>query len=426
MLTSSPSPSSLLALATTAHFGLAMLRNHRSNSKAAVSLHAFVSLLCSALPWMLPSAPGLAAGFGVHGLWYLACERLTRKPSPPAAARRNFVDAPILAVIDETADIKTIRVARPDAFEFEAGQFLTVRVRVDGQEYARCYSISSAPGVRGYLEISVKRQGLVSNTLHASVRPGATLAIRGPAGAFRYPARDDRPLILLAGGIGITPLVSMLRHAIATEPDRRVTLIYSAHTEADFAFRDELERAAGCHPQLRVQFAATRGSTTPRVYPGRIDEDLLCATVPTPAQSVAFICGPATMIDGMKALLTRVGVPPDQVRHEAFEQAIAAAARHTARPGVRSTGTRQVRRMVCARTGKEIPIGSGQTLLEAAEAKGVAIESLCRAGVCGTCRVQVSEGEVDCESDALSADERGEGFVLACVTTAASDCTVNV
>jgi ferredoxin-NADP reductase len=433
MLTSPPSASSILALATTAHFGLAVLRNHRSPSVIPISPLAVVSFACGALPWVLPSLPGLAVGFGIHAVWYLSCEWLVRKPSPsaqrvpdlpPPIPRKNFVQVRVLAVIDETAGIKTIRVERPEGFDFEAGQFMTVRVRVDGKEYARCYSISSAPDVLGHLEISVKRQGLVSNALHASVRPGATLTVRSPAGAFRYPAGDDRPILLLAGGIGITPLMSMLRHAIATEPARPVTLIYSVHTEADFAFRSELESAARLHPQLRVQLAASRGSTRPCVYPGRIDERLLRATVPALAQSIAFICGPAPMIDGMRALLVQLGVPAGQVRSEIFQQAIAASA---GLPRDRSAvGSGATRRMVCSKAGKEVAVGRGQTLLDAAEAGGVAIDSLCRAGVCGTCRIQVSAGEVDCDSDVLSADERSDGFVLACVTTAASDCTVNL
>jgi len=82
--------------------------------------------------------------------------------------------------------------------------------------------------------------------------------------------------------------------------------------------------------------------------------------------------------------------------------------------------------MVCANAGRDVPVRQGQTLLEAAEAGGVAIESLCRSGVCGTCRVQVREGEVDCQSDTLEASDQAQGFVLACVSTARTDCTVTL
>lgn len=428
---------------------------------------AAISLAFAALPWALPSAIGLVFGFVVHVCWFTACERLVPKPAAGAAPPRpvapvrtggvssaapamiasrpkGFVQVPVLATFDETKTIKTIRVARPEGFDFLAGQFLAVRVRVDGKEHVRCYSISSAPDVRGYLEVSVKRQGLVSNALYSSLRPGAMLSVKSPAGAFRYPSRDDRPIVLLAGGIGITPLMSMLRHAIATEPSRPVTLIYGAHTGDDFAFRDELAVAARRHPQLRVFLAAASGSADSHIYPGRIDEGLLRAAAPEVAHSVVFICGPEPMIEGMKTLLTNLGVPRSQVRQEVFQAAVAvsqsvaaADSAGAAAPASGSTADRRVagpragtraveHRMACARTGTVVAVQPGQTLLEAAEAGGVPIESLCKAGVCGTCRLQVTSGEVNCESHTLDADDEREGFVLACVTMAAGDCTVDL
>jgi ferredoxin-NADP reductase len=130
----------------------------------------------------------------------------------------------VLAILDETRDIKTFRLARPEGLVFTAGQFVPVRVNINGQPHIRCYSISSSPDVRGYLEISVRRQGLVSSTLHSLLRPGASVSLGTPAGTFVYPAGDDRPIALLAGGVGITPLLSMLRHAVATDPLRPITL----------------------------------------------------------------------------------------------------------------------------------------------------------------------------------------------------------
>ncbi len=473
MLFEPQSASSVLALVTTLHLALATLRNKRRLTSSPLSLFAVISLGFAALPWLFPSAIGLGLGVLLHAAWFGACELMvpkaiasavktsprttspTRAPTPhasaPAAAPRTrvtgpaeparpkgFVTVPVLATFDETPTIKTIRFARPEGFDFEAGQFVTIRVPVDGKDYARCYSISSAPDVRGYLEISVKRLGLVSSALHATVRPGGMLSLKSPAGAFRYPAGDVRPIALLAGGIGITPLMSMLRHAVTTEPTRPVTLLYCARTEGDFAFGDELASLSWRHPQLRVQLAASQGATQPHIYPGRIDESLLQATVPNLTQAIVFICGPTQMIDDMKRLLAGLGVPAGQIRDEAFQAAIAASAglaRDDRKVAVspdaeRATATRHAtgspRRLMCAKTRRQVAIRQGQTLLDAAEEGGVAIDSLCRAGVCGTCRVQVSQGEVDCESDTLDADDQRQGFVLACVTTTRTDCTVNL
>jgi ferredoxin len=130
------------------------------------------------------------------------------------------------------------------------------------------------------------------------------------------------------------------------------------------------------------------------------------------------------MIDGLRRLLVHLGVPAGQIRHEVFEAAVAAASGRP--PGEDAPRGRASHRMTCARTGKAVPVGAGQTLLDAAEQNGVPIDSLCRAGVCGTCRIQVREGEVDCGSTTLDAGDVDQGFVLACVTTVKGDCTVEL
>lgn len=440
-LTVPPTASSVLALVTTVHLALASLRNHRQAGPSPVSLLAVVSALFAATPWTFPSPAGLAAGLALHGAWFAVCERFVRRtgpaelqpPAPTALATtpapvlvprpRGFIDTRVLAVIDETPDIRTFRLKRPDGFDFVAGQFLAVRVQVDGRDHARCYSISSAPDTRGSLEISVKRVGLVSSALHATLRPGSSLPVKAPAGQFTYPADDDRPLLLLAGGIGITPLLSMVRHAVSVEPSRRITLLYSARREEDLAFRDELQVLDRRHPQLRLVFACTRDATSAGIYPGRIDESLIRATTPDVAEAVVLICGPAPMIDGSRALLAGLGVPAARIRAEVFEAAIAASGGRMAGDAVDDG---QPHAMRCARSGATIAIQPGQTLLEAAEAGGVDIDSLCRSGVCGTCRMRVIDGDVHCESLTLDAADREEGYVLACVTHARGDCTVEV
>jgi len=106
------------------------------------------------------------------------------------------------------------------------------------------------------------------------------LTVKAPAGAFVYPGGEDRPLVLIAGGVGITPLMSMLRHAVDTEPTRPVSLFYSVKTEADVAFREELTFLGHRHPQLRVILAVTGSTPPPQVEPGRITDTLLARTIP--------------------------------------------------------------------------------------------------------------------------------------------------
>jgi ferredoxin-NADP reductase len=443
-------PSSLLALGMTVHLALTALRHHRRPGPGAFSSLTLVSISLAVTPWLFPSGLGLVVGLAIHAAWFSACERLVPgKPVQPAAPpapsvidrqagveRRSgverravvgFVQVPVLAVFEETSDIRTFRMARPEGFDFKAGQFLPVRVKVDGKDHVRCYSISSSPAASGYLEISVKRQGLVSGTLHTIMRPGTPMSVRAPGGAFTYPAGDDRPLLLVAGGIGITPMLSMLRHAVETEPSRRVTLLYSAPTEDAFAFRDDIKAVTRRHPQARAFFAVTKGEGGPEFYAGRIDKALVRATMPDLANAIAMICGPQPMINGIRELLSSLSMPDAQIRFELFEAAVAATAGHQAetaasRPACSTAG----HDVTCAKSKTALRAGAGQTLLEAAEAGGVAIDSMCRSGVCGTCRTKVLEGDIECDPSLLDKSDRATGYVLACVAHVQSDCVIDL
>lgn len=455
--------SSVLAFITTIHLALVVLRLHRSRLAGPFNFVAVVSLLFAASPFLMPTVAGLAVGFVMHVLWFIACEQLLPKAlpvapgreavpvapvapvvrpkvavarpvtasasaAPPATTNRNFITCPVLNVISETPDIRTFRIARPEGVEFSPGQFIAVRVRAEGKEHVRCYSVSSAPASRGYLEISVKRIGLVSGTLHATLRPGSMLSIKAPAGAFVYPGGEDRPLVLIAGGVGITPLMSMLRHAVHTEPTRPVSLFYSVKTEADVAFREELTFLGNRHPQLRVILSVTGSTPPPQAVPGRINETLIARTIPDIADASCFLCGPPPMIESITGLLQALGVARHQIHFEVFNPAVAvaaglpseetAAAPAGAAPSAAFEATFE-------RSGVTARLSGRQTLLEAAEACHASIPSLCRAGVCGTCRTRVLEGEVDCQSSMLDDQDRSDGFVLACVSRLRSDCRVD-
>jgi ferredoxin len=171
-----------------------------------------------------------------------------------------------------------------------------------------------------------------------------------------------------------------------------------------------------------VIFAVTRDpAPAADVYPGRIDAELIQTAVPRIREAIALMCGPQPMIDAMRRTLAGLGVPADRIRSEAFEAAMAVAAGRTRRSASADGEPHQVR---CAQSGRALQVEPGQTLLEAAEAGGVAIDSLCRSGVCGTCRTRVRDGDVECESTMLADTDRRAGYVLACVTHVHGDCVV--
>ena len=419
------------------------------------------SMLFPIAAWIWSSTTGLAVALVVHVCWLALCEVLApprlprtvdsstsievsqaarpsadpaRQPESPSERAGSiphaFATTSVLAVLDEAAEIKTFRLSRPPGFDFTAGQFIPVRVRIDGKPHVRCYSISSSPDCRGYLEISVRRQGLVSSVLHASMRTGTPATIGGPAGAFTYPAADDRPIVLVAGGIGITPLLSMLRFAVSTEPARPVTLLYSARSEQQLAFLSELRVLAERHPHVTVAITLTRPTSATSWRTGRVDESMLRQYAPHPADSIFCLCGPGQMIAETTRLLQGVGVPAGQIRSEQFDLTAAAAvlappAPHAASVSARSRASAAGRRQVrFATSGRTSAVPASQTLLEAAEAEGIPLASSCRAGMCQACRTRLLDGEVDCRSDVLDPDDRTAGYILPCVSWAVTDCVV--
>jgi glycine betaine catabolism B len=427
-----PVSSSVIAFVTTVHAALLVIHVHRARGawRAVVAVPA---LGFGSSAWALTTPAWLATGLIVHATWTAAAVTLTRPDAesrttggadhagagstpPSRAVKPTFVPASVLAVIEETAAIRTFRFSRPPGFDFEPGQFLMVKVDIEGMRVARCYSISSPPAAAGYLEISVKRQGVVSAALHESVHPGDTVLIHPPLGRFTAPPGTD-DLVLVAGGIGITPLISVLRHAVACQPTRRVTLLYSVRQRHDAAFTAELDWLQRRHPQLRVVITATAGDGADDRRRGRVDPEFLRASVPDLGQSVFLICGPLAMIESVREMLSGLGVVPDRVRFEAFEAAAAVAAGDSA--AGEATG-----RLRLSVTGRETNVESSETLLDAAERAGARIASFCRAGICGTCRTRLVSGEVRCTAEALSAEDRARGYVLPCVSRAAGDCVL--
>jgi ferredoxin-NADP reductase len=438
--------SALPATATAIHVALAVLRRHRAGG-TAFSPFVLPSFLLAATPWLWPSARGLASTLALHAIWLIVCEfvapaRTTRPPArtishpahssrtnhtptnPVASPTLSFVTTPVLAVLAETPEIKTFRLARPERFDFVPGQFVTVRVRIDDRPHVRCYSISSSPDARGYLEISVRKQGLVSGALHALLQPGSQVTIGRPAGRFTYPGGDDRPVALIAGGIGITPLLSMLRFALSSDPARPISLLYSVRRACDVAFASELRAIAERHPQVRIAITQTQPEGPTRFRTGRIDAAMLRQYLRDPALTICCVCGPAPMIGEIKTTLASMGVPASQVRVEEFETAVAASALQAPDARTPVAGRDRSHCVTFAASGRAARVSSSVTLLEAAEAEGVPMMFSCRSGVCQSCRTRVVEGRVDCRSDVLDPADRDAGFVLPCVSWAVSDCTL--
>jgi hypothetical protein len=253
--------------------------------------------------------------------------------------------------------------------------------------------------------------------------------VRPPAGRFTYPAGDDRPVVLIAGGVGITPLLSMLRHGAAADPERPITLLYSARGRRELAFWDELEWLSRRHAHIRLVGTVTEPGDGWQDRVGRIDRALIANYVPNAKHSVFLMCGPPEMIEVIGTTLRAMGVPDSQVRSEVFQAApaVGPAPSSSSRAAVidaTSVPTPGGTRLALTRSGRTVEVVGSQTLLDAAESAGASIPTLCRAGVCGTCRTRLVSGDARCTSDALDHRDRQAGYILPCVTWAQGDCAL--
>ena len=204
----------------------------------------------------------------------------------------------------------------------QPGQYIGLRLVIDGQEQRRNYSLSQAADGQS-LRISVKREpgGVVSNHLHDQVQVGDTLAVFPPAGHFTLDAASDKPLVLISGGVGITPTLSMLQAALAQGP-RPIVFVHAARNRAVQGFRPRLDALADQHPQLQLYYCydedAQSAPADSRAHAGRLTEQRLGDWMPASRDVDAYFLGPEAFMASVKQSLQKLGVPSAQARYEFF------------------------------------------------------------------------------------------------------------
>jgi ferredoxin-NADP reductase len=225
----------------------------------------------------------------------------------------------VTAVIRETPTVVTIELDVPGWQGHRAGQHLEVRLTADdGYQAGREYSIASAPGEPVAITVERQEGGEVSPYLTEELRAGDELELRGPIGGYFVWENDATdPLMLLAGGSGVVPLRSILRHRLRTGSDVPARLLYSARTLDDVIYRDELAR---CHEGVQVSYTLTRAQPPGWTgYAGRINQALLAEVAwPPAAGPQAYICGPTSFVETAAAALVDLGYPVGRVKTERF------------------------------------------------------------------------------------------------------------
>lgn len=352
-------------------------------------------------------------------------------PAPGGAAAAQLEPAAttwggslrVTNVFSETPAIKTFRLVNPAGgsipFTFLPGQFLTLAVALAGKTVKRSYTIASSAAQRDYIEITVKREdmGVVSRFLHDRVVPGDLLQISAPLGYFTFTGTEADSIVLVGGGVGITPLMSVVRSMTDRGWPHDIYLLYACRTTQDFVFREELERLQRRHANVHVIATMTRVEGTVWMGPkGRLTKELIAESVPDLGKRRVHLCGPPPMMDAIRAALLDLGVPGSQIKTEAFGPAEKKEARQSAvQVRMVEAPTETTPTVSFTISGKAAALPLDTTVLEAAEHVGVSIDNSCRAGTCGTCKVKLLKGSVTMAvQDGLAPEEKARGIILAC------------
>ena len=339
----------------------------------------------------------------------------------------------IARIFDETHDVRTFRFVSPDGgplpFEHIAGQYLNLQLMIDGKRVNRSYTIASSPTRNAYCEISVKKAatGYGSKHLHETWKEGDLVKVSAPAGKFVFAGHESERVVLLAGGIGITPMMSVVRSLTDRGWKGDIYLVFSTRFVRDVVFREELAYLQARFPNLHVKITISGDPDTAwDGARGNITQELLAELIPAFKSGPVLVCGPDPMMTAMRKLLVGIGIPDADVHQEAFisPPAIESTAGDAVieEPGL---GEGEVAKIAFQKSGTETETAE-LTVLEAAEEAGVAIPFECRSGICGQCKTKLISGKVRMENqDALTAADRGKGLILACQAKPTRDCVID-
>jgi len=342
----------------------------------------------------------------------------------------KFYSLQVAGITQETADCVSVVFEVPASlrseYEYIQGQYLTLKMTVDGEEIRRSYSLCSSPVADQELRVAVKKvaNGKGSTWINEKLNIGDTLDVMTPMGNFYsvLDASSKKHYVLFAGGSGVTPMMSILKSVLAKEPNSKVTLVYGNRDAASVIFKnqlDELEKNSSARLKvvhvLENPPAGTSALQTGMLTPEKI-RGLFENTIGVASENEYFICGPGPMMENVKAVLGELKVASDKMHIEYFSaviEAVKAAENKTVAPGGKMMSKVTI---ILDGEEREFDLSSdGQTVLDTAVNAGMDVPFACKGAVCCTCKGKIMEGTASMSMNyALSEQEVASGYILTC------------
>lgn len=323
------------------------------------------------------------------------------------------VEMEILQIVDLSPTVKMFRLKPEKYFDYRPGQFLTFHLGENG-DIARNYSLNTSPSRPGIYEVSIKllEGGLGSTWMHNKVSIGDRLQVSTPSGRF-YLKQEGDCTVFLAGGIGITPMLSMAKYCIDTGDQRPLYFFYATRSDEELSFHEDLQILEKRAPNFHYFPYVSKPSVNWKGNKGRVDKAAFEKAGIDFKNAELYTCGPRPMMDSAKEISVAAGMPESRFHYEIF-----------ASPTSVKRDRKQCKIDI---DGELFDYDSDKPLLDFLESKNISIGSSCRAGVCGTCEIKVTQGDVfSLDSEYLTKDDVAEGRRLSCICFPEGDLKIEV
>ncbi|QBE64401.1 1,2-phenylacetyl-CoA epoxidase subunit PaaE [Pseudoduganella lutea] len=348
----------------------------------------------------------------------------------------KFHSLTVARVHNETRDCIAVTFAVPpelrDSFQYQQGQHLTLRAKIGDEDVRRSYSICSAVQ-DGALRVAIKRTpgGMFSCWANESLKQGAVIDVMPPMGHFNVPlaADNERNYLAFAAGSGITPILSIVKTTLMTEPRSRFTLVYGNRSSSSMMFRNELMELKDLYlGRLNLVYVMSREQQDIELFNGRITKEKTAAFlqqwIDIADYDTAFICGPEDMMLGVSEALQEAGMPKAAIKVELFAASIPKH-QHKPRAQFDAQAAQHLTEVTVIQDGNAATFTmekDKESILDAGLRAGLEMRYSCKGGVCSTCRCKVVDGKVDMDVNyALEDYEIARGFVLSCQSFPATD-----